>query len=246
MLGNTNNDDTRYIFSGPAGSTNGNQLGLFLESANPTNSSGGDLGNPHPLKLRVGNTTKGNLGATDPVPVAAAADLVSNAWYYFAMSYDESRNTPEIYIYFGRVGGSLTNTSFNPANNSVVGDNGTLWIGNRDTLTSGFRNPGQGAVDEFAIWHDELTAAEITAQFNAATNAPAIGGPSPTLTIAHVGSDVLITWPSSTAPAYVLVSATNLTTSPWSSAGVPSVVGTNNVVTNAVSGSERYYRLHKP
>jgi len=246
MLSDTNNTDSRALFAAPLSSANQNQLGLFLESATPTNSSGGDLGNAHALKLRVGNTTKGNLGATDPVPVASPEDLVPNAWYYFAMTYDETRNTPEIYIYFGKVGGSLTNTSFNPANSSVVGDNGTLYLGNRETLTGGFRNPGSGAIDEFAIWHDELSPAEILAQFNAII----ASAPAPVLSIAQSGANVLLSWPSNTAPSYVLeatnvLDATTISGATWPSAGTPTVVGTNYVVTNAVTSDKRFFRLHK-
>lgn len=243
MLSDTNNEGQRFLFSAPASTTAGNQLALFLESANPTTG-----GNPNSLKLRVGNTTKGNIGSTDPVPVAQPENLVPNAWYYFAMTYDESRNTPEVFVYFGQVGQTLANTSFNPANNSVVGDNGTLWIGNRDTLTSGFRNPGVGAIDEFAIWHDELTAAEIAAQFNATT--PVIAGPAPTLSIVLSEGNVVLLWPSNTAAGYVLeatnvLDSTTIGVTSWPSAGVATVVGTNYVVTNTVSAGNNFYRLHK-
>jgi hypothetical protein len=208
---------------------------MFLESSATAN------GNPNSLKLRVGNTTKGNVGSTDPVPVAYAENLVPNAWYYFAMTYDESRNTPEVYVYFGLAGGTLTSSSFNPANDSVVGDNGTLWIGNRDTLTSGFRNPGQGAIDEFAIWHDELTPAEIQAQFDAMVPSTA-----PTLNIAQAGGSVVLSWTTLGTAGFDLESSPSLSTLVWTGAGAPTVVGEMNYVTNSLTGTERYYRLNKP
>jgi hypothetical protein len=235
MLSDTNNGGQRYLFSAPASTTNGNQLGLFLESSSTAN------GNPNSLKLRVGNTTKGNVGSTDPVPVAYPEDLVPNAWYYFAMTYDESRNTPEVFVYFGRVGATLSSTSFNPANNSVVGDNGTLWIGNRDTLTSGFRSPGQGAIDEFATYNDELSPSEIAAQFNAILN---VAAAPPSLAIALAGTNVLLSWTINNTAAYHLESANSLSPATWVTNTSPvTVIGANNVVTNAASSGQQYFRL---
>jgi hypothetical protein len=244
MLSDTNNSGQRFLFSAPgseATSTDDDQLGLFLESSTPSSGE-----NANSLKLRVGNTTKGNVGSSDPVPVAYAEDLVPNAWYYFAMTYDESRNTPEVFVYFGRVGGTLTNSSFNPANSSVVGDNGWLVLGNK-IQTNGitgnaFQNPGEGAIDDFAIWHDELAADEIAAQFAALS--PALS-PAPSLTIELLSTEVLLHWPATTSTEYVLESATNLTSSPWTGAGAPVVVGSDFVVTNVLATGEKYFRLHR-
>ncbi len=75
--------------------------------------------------------------------------------------------------------------------------------------------------------------------------------PTPTLNIAHSGNNVLLSWPASTPSSYVL-EATNVLNSAtiqatnWPNAGTPSIVGTNYVVTNAVSADARFYRLHKP
>jgi uncharacterized delta-60 repeat protein len=46
---------------------------------------------------------------------------------------------------------------------------------------------------------------------------------------------------------FTLEANTNLTTNVWNTVSpMPSVVGTNNVVTNAASGEQKYYRLSKP
>jgi hypothetical protein len=226
------NTGQRWIFS--QGTNNSaatrNALNLFLENTNISN------GDPNSLKLRAGNTT---------TTILPAANLVSNSWYFFAMTFDELRNQPEVRWYAGRVGGVLTNGIFDPANDSLMGDDGIFYLGNRIGLNLGFRNPGSGAIDEFATWNDELSVTEVTALFNAITNAVPVVQP-PTLAITLAAPNVLITWPSSTSPAYALESATNLTTSPWASAGPPTVVGSENVVTNAAVGSEKYYRLRKP
>lgn len=240
MLSDTNNLGQRFVFSAPgveATGTEDNALGLFLEN-NPTN-------NPNSLKLRVGNTTKGNVGVTDPVPVAYATNLVPNAWYYFAMTYDESRNTPEVYVYFGQAGGTLVSSSFNPANASVVGDNGPLVLGNKiefgGITNNAFRNPGEGAIDEFAIWHEELSTAEIAAQFNAL-----VSGPAPTLSIVVSEGNAILSWPNTTPASYVLEATPALVGQTWTNAGSPATVGTNFVVTNALSGEASFFRLRKP
>ena len=250
MLSDTNYGGQRFIFSAPGEEdygTNDNMLALYLENSVTTNTY------PGSLKLRVGNLTKGSTDsstAENNIPVAYATNLVSNAWYYFAMTYDEKRDTPEVYLYFGQAGGALTTSIANPANASVVGNDGWLVLGNKiESFSIGnnaFRNPGDGVVDEFAIWHEELSPAEIQAQFAAMT--PAV---SPTLSILQAGSDVIVSWPSSTPSSYVLEStnvldATTIGVASWPSAGAPSLVGANYVVTNAVSSNSRFYRLHKP
>jgi hypothetical protein len=247
MLSDTNFGGQRFIFSAPgieSTSTDDNQLALFFENDNPTNTY------PNSLKLRVGNGTKGSTNsssADNNVPVAYSTNLVPNAWYYFAMTYDEGRNTPEVYLYFGKVGGTLTRDTMNPANNSVVGNNGPLVLGNKiefNTITNAaFRGPGNGAIDEFAIWHDELSPSEIAAQFAAA--APLV---YPTLSIVQDGANVILSWPTTTPTSFVLES-TNLLGGnlPWPAvSGSPAVVGNNYVVTNSVSNDKQFFRLHKP
>ena len=164
------------------------------------------------------------------------------------MTYDESRTsstTPEVNVYFGQAGGTLTTDIMNPANNSVVGNDGWLVLGNKiefNTITnSAFRNPGDGVIDEFAIWHDELSPEEIQAQFDAMV-APS---QPPTLNIAGAGSDVVLSWLTAGSSGYSLESTPSV--SPpitWSSNGPPPVVvGDSYVVTNSAAGSAKYYRL---
>jgi hypothetical protein len=135
----------------------------------------------------------------------------------------------------------------NPANNSVVGNNGPLVLGNKIELgaitNNAFRGPGSGAIDEFAIWHDELSSAEIAAQF--AATAPLV---SPTLSIVPSGANIILSWPATTPSTFVLESTNALGGNlPWPTVpGTPAVVGASYVVTNAVSNDKQFYRLHKP
>ena len=235
-LADTTNTGQRFIFSQGAGTSgNGNQLGLFLENTNPAN------GDPNSLKLRLGN------GPT--TTILHAASIITNAWYYFAMTYDENRDSQsggEVRYYLGPVGGSLTNGLVNIGNTAVIGDNGTVYLGNKNDLKSAFRNPGAGALDEFAIWSEELSPAEISAQFAAVTYVvPSV--PLPTLQIALDQHNVVLLWATNNTDGFLLETTASLpnTSATWAPAGSPAVVGSQNAVTNAISGSS-FYRLRKP
>jgi hypothetical protein len=242
MLSGTNNGQ-KFIFSAPGGEaveTDDNRLALFIEGPDSTN-------NPGSLKIMVGQQTQGNTSntPTNTIPVAYATNLVPNAWYYFAMTYDESRNTPEVYYFFGEAGGPLKIGEVNPANNSVIGDNGWLAIGNQviSNIISGdsaFRVPGKGTVDEFAVWHEELTVVDIKAQF------AAMVPPRPALNIAATGNNIVLSWARANTTGYTLESTPNLASPAWTNAGSPTVVGADYYVTNAISPGQTFFRLHKP
>jgi fibronectin-binding autotransporter adhesin len=71
--------------------------------------------------------------------------------------------------------------------------------------------------------------------------------PPPTLTIERVApASVRLLWPTND-PAFRLLSHTNLTTTNWVAAmPQPTLVGTNHILTNVISGVEKYYRLVNP
>jgi len=231
MLADTNNTGQRYIFGQGTNSATANQLGLLLENTNSAN------GDPNSLKLRVGN------GPT--TTILQPTSIITNAWYYFAMTYDESRNNEEIHYYLGRVGGSLTSGIINIGNTAVVGDNGNFYIGNRITLNNGFRAPGPGLFDEFAVWKGELQIEEINAQFASITNGAAI--PAPSLQISLAPPNVILSWPSATPSNYQLEATPSLVTpTTWTNAGSPATVGSSYVVTNPLTPSAQFFRLHKP
>ena len=228
MLSDTNTGQRFLLGQGTLSPT---RLTAFLENTNPAN------GDPNSLKLRTGNTT---------TTVITNYDLVPNAWYYFAITFDETRNNDEVHWYWGRVGGTLTNGIFNPANDSVVGDNGIFTIGNRSNIndTAAFRNPGSGAIDEFATYNDELSPGEIAAQFNTILN---VAAAPPSLAIARAGTSILLSWTTNNTAAYHLESATSLSPATWVTNTSPvTLMGANNVVTNAASSRQQYFRLKKP
>ncbi len=68
----------------------------------------------------------------------------------------------------------------------------------------------------------------------------------PQLTIIRSGANAVLRWPMN-AFGFSLESNTDLTANVWSVVSpAPAISGTNNVVTNAVTGPVRFYRLRQP
>ena len=149
-LDDTNNTGQRFVFSQGTTSGDANAFALFFE--NDTSSS-----SPNSLKLRVGNLT---------TSILPAAGIRPNAWYFLAVTYDENRSAGEVDWHLGRLRDSLASGTIDTSQAAVVGNNGVMFLGNRESLSGGFRNPGDGRVDEFAVWDRELSPAEINAQFD--------------------------------------------------------------------------------
>ncbi len=136
-------------------------MSLYFENNNVAN------GDPQSLKLRFGN---------NDVTILQASNVVPDTWYYFAFTYTEATNgyfydstgTNLVAIkgkwYLGVPGSTLSSGVTTNSIDTVAG-NGTFYIGNRDTQTEAFRNPGTGEVDEFATWTRRLSDAEVQAQF---------------------------------------------------------------------------------
>jgi hypothetical protein len=69
-------------------------------------------------------------------------------------------------------------------------------------------------------------------------------GPLPVIAIYRSGTNVILRWPTN-ATGFTLQSTTNLVSpAAWSTnLPSPSVINTNNVVTNTFSGKQMFYRL---
>ena len=232
-LSGTNTTGQRFLFSagGGTGATNG--FGVFME--NWTASS--DVG---AIKIRLGNSSR---------PILQPQDIVPGEWYFLAFTYDESLPSQQVTWYLGLPGGPLNSGTLNYLNGVIAGQGDIFIIGNHTNFNGAWRNPGVGRIDEFAVWHRILTASEITNQFAALT--PVSTTPSPALRIRLEGSNALLSWPADTPSSFVLEStnvldATTIGLATWPSAGTPTVVGADYVVTNAISSGSRFYRLHKP
>lgn len=164
--GSTTSPGQKFIFSagGSPDPTNANALQLYFENPNSTN------GNPGALKLAFGDNTSVLLTASNVIP---------DCWYYFGLVYNESAvtngqpNTNKATWYLGRVGGAGVLTSGVTSNiTSAVAGNGTdFFIGTQNNGKSTLCKPGDGRVDEFALWNRQLSAAEVQAQFANLPNA---------------------------------------------------------------------------
>jgi hypothetical protein len=82
----------------------------------------------------------------------------------------------------------------------------------------------------------------LSFQFN--VNSTSISSLAPQLTITRSGATITLTWPTNAA-GFTLQSTTNLVaTAVWTNVSPASVVvNTNNVVTNTISGTQKFYRL---
>jgi hypothetical protein len=217
----------KFIFSAGDTPTNGNAFALFLEQPTAAN-------NPWALKCYFGNSSAVML--TNPL----------SAWYYFAITYDETATNKQATWYVGQPpGGTLLSGVFSATNGSLAGDGGHFYIGNNIEDADGFRyqnssHTGNGQVSQIAIWDGILATNEVQAQFNALSVSPPA---PPTLSIILSEANVILSWPTAAGSGFTLQSATNLVLPSWSGAGTSFVVGTNNVVTNGISTSAHFYRL---
>jgi hypothetical protein len=229
-LAGTNVSGQRFLFSAGGNTGTNNGFGMFME--NWTSGTNTEFAS---LKVRFGNASKTILYRTN---------LVYSDWYYFAMTYDESLASKQVNWWLAQPGAPLNSGTFDYATNSLAGQGNIFIIGNHTNFNARWASPGNGAIDEFAIWHRLLSADEVTAQFNAL--APVVAA-RPTLSITLSGSDVLLTWPASTPAGYALEATSSLPNSnpTWTPAGSPVLIGDQNVVTNASSGTT-FYRLRKP
>jgi hypothetical protein len=91
----------------------------------------------------------------------------------------------------------------------------------------------------------EIITIQVSSAAGASYNLDATlyASPVPVLAIIRSGGNVVLTWPTNAA-GFTLQSTTNLASSVWST-NLPSpvVVNTNKVVTNAISGTQKFYRL---
>jgi len=142
--------DGRKILSG-AGTTSHNALALWFERTDDAGRT-----DPGSLKLEFGDAT---------TVILPANDLEFSSWYYFALTYDESRVPNKAIWYLGLAGQELTTGMTTNAADAVAGEENGLFVGNRSTTSGSISRPGNGRIDEFAIWARELSATEITNQF---------------------------------------------------------------------------------
>jgi hypothetical protein len=145
----------RYVLSqGLSISTNnGNAIAVYFDG---TDTNGG---------LRVG------VGPNEPV-ILQDSNIVRGAWYFLAVTCDETRTSNNaVRWYLGQVGSqTLQAGGFALGGATNFGNNGAITLGNKEgnNNTSAFRESStiNGSIDQVAFWQRELTEAEVNAQFN--------------------------------------------------------------------------------
>jgi methionine-rich copper-binding protein CopC len=111
-------------------------------------------------------------------------------------------------------------------------NNGSLFFGHLTSVTNG--------------GNTTLAAVASVTLFSVTTTGGSATGPAPGLTIIPAGTNVLVEWPTN-ATGYTLQYSTDLASSAWSTnLPAPGIVSTNRVVTNGISGTQRFFRLSKP
>jgi hypothetical protein len=226
-LASTNVSGQKFIFSGGGNAAFSNSFGLYYENLTGTS--------PGSLKLRFGNNTVVLLPSTNFIPVA---------WYYFAVTFDESLAANQVNWYLGQPHGALSNGTLSALSASLAGDGNLFVFGNNTNFSAAFRNSSTydsyGELDEFAFWHHVLGAPQINAQFAALT----ANVSAPQLVISPSGANVLVSWPTNYTAAFGLESTPSLSPSSWSPAGgTPGVVGVNYQVSLPATPTAQFYRL---
>jgi len=228
MLSGTNNSGQRFVFSAGGATGVTNAFGLFVE--NYTSGNPAQFGS---LKIRFGQSSM----------ILPASEIVPSEWHYFAMTYDESQPTGQVHWWLGLPGSTLRTGTVNAEFGARAGQGDIFVIGNQNNLNARWASPGNGRVDEFAIWHRLLSESEVQAQFaTLGTTLPSTL--VPTLTIARLGGDVVLSWPVENNAGFHLESTATLSPPAWiTNTSTVTVIGANNVVTNGTSTAQQYFRL---
>ena len=160
---------------------------------------------------------------------------------------------------FYHVAGSCDGTNFNLYVNGTLqgqltsdvplswGPYWTIGCNPAFARAAGVSRTWNGVIDEVSIYNRALTATEIQAIYHAGNAGKCLVQ----LAIIPAGTNALLTWPTN-FNGYTLQSTTNLNVNPAALAAwtyvstVPAIIATNNVVTNTISGPQKFFRLANP
>jgi len=156
---------------------------------------------------------------------------------------------------FYHVAGSCDGTNFNLYVNATLqgqltsdvplswGPYWTIGCNPAFARNAGVPRTWNGVIDEVSIYNRALSATEIQAIYQAGSAGKCLVQ----LAIIPAGTNALLTWPTN-FNGFTLQSTTNLASSTsWTYvSSVPVVVATNNVVTNTISGTQKFFRLSNP
>lgn len=175
---------------------------------------------------------KEGTAAETPVLDGGAAFAVG-VETHFAVVYDYPAGVVRLYRNGVRVGTAVATLPL-----SVVDDR-NVWLGRAQWIDPMFN----GSFNEFRIYDGVMFDADVAASFAAGPDNLPVA--SPTLTIALVGSDAVITWPTSAGAGFELERSAILGAgASWSGTGLPAPIvdGSSYKVTVPATNSY-YYRL---
>jgi len=146
-------------------------------------------------------------------------------------------------------------TSSLATNESINAVSGVLTLTNdavADTVTGYYNGAPVGRISLTNWGRNPILTLAVVGFSGYGINVPAgtdtasnffVGLVAPQLTLIHSGSNVILMWPTN-GIGFSLRSSTNLVSTNWVAVSpAPFVVNTNNVVTNAISGTQQFYRL---
>jgi hypothetical protein len=163
--------------------------------------------------------------------------LTLGQWHHLAFTFDAGTGWQALYTDGATVASGHAGKSMNFDNHPLL-----LGADIENAVPSYFLN---GQIDEASIYNRALGANEIASIYNVGSSGKQIVSLS--LPVLHMEMVTPTTgriyWPTN-YPLYQLQSNTRLDTTNWAATGLaPAITGTNLVVTNSLSGAQRYYRL---
>jgi endoglucanase len=182
--------------------------------------------------LQFGMTTNGSAEQ-----INCAATVSTGAWHQVAVTL--SSGVGVLYL-DGVAVGTNSSLTINP---SSLGSTMNNWIGKSQYAVPSLN----GALDEFRIYRDGLSAAEIAATAALGPN-QLLSTNSPALSIAGAGADLMLSWPLACA-GYALQTRANLASGDWVNvtSPEPQIIGDQWRVVLPLSGDSQpvFYRLSK-
>ena len=160
-----------------------------------------------------------NLNGTSAMPVGSET--------YVAVTYDPVAGSSQLFVN-GALMASVSGRSLNPLNKFSDYNN---YLGRSQYHLDSFF---MGQFNEFRIWETILSAEQIQDHFVAGPDEQFLTVTRPTLTIAHTGANIVLTWPTNNTAGFQLQFTRSLSAANW------------QTVTNSVVVSNALYRVAVP
>jgi len=204
--------------------TSGGVAGSFVYT--PTNGTVLAGGNGQTLSVQFTPTDGANYSTPAPKTAAINVLLANQTITFGALGVKTVGDAPFALGATASSSLAVSYASSAPAVASVSGGTVTILTAGSTTITA-----SQGG----------------NGNYNAASSVPqvlVVNG-LPVLGLHAAGTNVILSWSTNTEAGFGLESATSLKTPSWTGAGGSTVVGGQNVVTNAVAPNAKFYHLKK-